>query len=999
MEINSPNNINLSLLVPFPSEIPFMNDGILYPEPLSNNAFVIFRVRDKPNKIKTIIEVNFDIYHNRFPDREISFLSIGDNARVINSNNNPNFISSYYYYPYDQLGEVELYDVYIISKANLGLNYINTIDQYIPTTKNTYVDKFPKEPRTWFAQFDPNFSLNTDTANLVTDGQFNESYLDLPPDTFIFNNIVTQIPQGKVRSLSTPINSNTYYELSNFDNFNQTLFGDILTLNIFTTPPTIGTTSTLLEGRPEKYLKIQANNNNITQLWTYRDVAFLFKPFFKFNNENFIISFCAINNNPDIAPIVPITLGYERFYGADAIIEGRTNFPNISPIELTSHWQKFSISLTLLTSETILQNGEDTYVKILFRLPTSVNFSTFDISFTNIFIDYGTKEVQYPLVSQSNIEYTVDNNVRPIFSTSIGNIPFASRAGEIKQFIHSNDTETTILANGRIIYPDDVHSYIAKNPINGKNVTFSIPYSNSYKTGLYNLIGYQYGTGNDHFTCDSLHNLTWEADAIESTFDNIFYWNYSMFQPSANFTAGFGDGSVIEAIELNRGQTIDDALTVKSFFKKDANNKIWYSANQTNYLNEGIANGLDALLFKNYESNVTYSTHTVPGPINPRTIIGRNQIGSSSNTYDITFPVEDYAINNASPTTILNRSFVSSNNYGLIDCEKVGISEFYEYEIPPYYYRARTNKNLVPANIDGLTLINAKIKGVTYFTNDDSTGRDLNAMNLPIVRIKHEAGGFPATNPNFIVKPIEAIPGQNIADNFAFNTTVIPTYSLDPLYNWQVAAGTQTSIKKIVLSLAMQGKAVFGIKLKSNVIEDFYGKWFIAESKATRTLKEIRYSNNIPTVENITIDDKKFCFYLSNGSTPQPVDPLITSGTKFIPIIFNNKVTKIQISQAIEKTINSYRVQIPNYQGVVLKSYGNSIFDIPNLDGNNNLAFCNNFRNEGFGCPKMEQERQFDLSPEALIFGTGSTTFSSFPVSKVINSENYMYVYNHISVN
>ena len=47
----------------------------------------------------------------------------------------------------------------------------------------------------------------------------------------------------------------------------------------------------------------------------------------------------------------------------------------------------------------------------------------------------------------------------------------------------------------------------------------------------------------------------------------------------------------------------------------------------------------------------------------------------------------------------------------------------------------------------------------------------------------------------------------------------------------------------------------------------------------------------------------------------------------------------------------------------------------------------------------MEQERQFDLSPEALIFGTGSTTFSSFPVSKVINSENYMYVYNHISVN
>ena len=994
MEINSPNNIDLSLLVPFPSEIPFMNDGIFYPEPLSNNAFVIFRVRDKPNKIKTIIEVNFDIYHNRFPDREISFLPIGDNARVINSNNNPNFISSYYYYPYDQFGEVELYDVYIISKANLGLNYINTIDQYIPTTKNTYVDKFPKEPRTWFVQFDPNFSLNTDTANLVTDGQFNESYLDLPPDTFIFNDIVTQIPQGKVRSLSTPINSNTYYELSNFDNFNQTLFGDILTLNIFTTPPTIGTTSTLLEGRPEKYLKIQANNNNITQLWTYRDVAFLFKPFFKFNNENFIISFCAINNNPDIAPIVPITLGYERFYGADAIIEGRTNFPNISPIELTSRWQKFSISLTLLASETILQNGEDTYVKILFRLPTSVNFSTFDISFTNIFIDYGTKEVQYPLVSQSNIEYTVDNNVRPIFSTSIGNIPFASRAGEIKQFIHSNDTETTILANGRIIYPDDVHSYIAKNPINGKNVTFSIPYSNSYKTGLYNLIGYQYGTGNDHFTCDSLHNLTWEADAIESTFDNIFYWNYSMFQPSANFTAGFGDGSVIEAIELNRGQTIDDALTVKSFFKKDANNEIWYSVNSDNYLKAAAINNLDLYYFQNHENSVNYTNNTGSTP----NLINRVQSSNDSFKYDIRFPLEDYGVNDAFPNVTLNRSFEYGLNYGLIDCVKVGISEFKEYQVPVYYYQNRIG-NAIPADINGITLITSKDQNINYGSGTSGILPNLTSQiepqNLPILRIKHESGGFPVTNPDFIIQPLQAIPGISTANNFIFNTTIIPTYSLDPLYNWQVAAGTQTSIKKIVLSLAMQGKAVFGIKLKSNVIEDFYGKWFIAKSKATRTLKEIRYSNNIPTVENITIDDNKFCFYLSNGSTPQPVDPLITNGTKFIPIIFNNLSTKIQISQTIEKTINSYRVQIPNYQGVILKSYGNSIFDIPNSNElNNDTAFCNNFRNEGFGIPKMEKETMCDLTTVSV--GNRNT---SVALSSVINSENYMYVYNHISVN
>ena len=65
----------------------------------------------------------------------------------------------------------------------------------------------------------------------------------------------------------------------------------------------------------------------------------------------------------------------------------------------------------------------------------------------------------------------------------------------------------------------------------------------------------------------------------------------------------------------------------------------------------------------------------------------------------------------------------------------------------------------------------------------------------------------------------------------------------------------------------------------------------------------------------------------------------------------------------------------------------------------NQPSFAQNFRNQGFGYPKMEQERQFDLLPDALIASTGSTIFSSFPVSKVINPENYMYVYNHISVN
>ncbi|MEY3415055.1 MAG: hypothetical protein RLZZ418_283 [Pseudomonadota bacterium] len=996
-------NIPLSDLVYFNPDIPYNNTGTPFPAPLggpsnvpssglstfsapvSGSAYLLFRVHKRPNmpKAMVIVSKTDDAEAKRLEDRFVTYIEINKQATINPNTINSNVIEGYYFYPVNEAGQTELYDIYIVPKKLLNGFQPEQLDNYIPMTGvNNYYYPILGMPTEFYLQ--ENIS-NTRVSNLVGDGQFSITEINLPPVTLVdTNNEEINFKEGDIRNPITQINENCIYEVAFNQNYSVSLFGDNLSIGTFDGNPNI-------ESNPEKYLRILATNTSPTEPWVYRDLAFYFEPYYKFDDTPFIISFWAINNNLDLTANLPISIGYQRFYGDGAAVEPRSTFTDISPFAITNIWTKYYANIDLNSNTDYAQEGNNTYVKILIRLP--LTFNSFDLSITNVLINYGSNNFTYPLDYEQTYNNTITNYGTSIVNTSSGYIPLSSRAGEIKQYIHSNDTETSILADGRIIYPDDVHYYNMIDPASGKNVTFNIPYSNSYQTGLYDLIGYKYGTGNDHFTCDSLHNLTWEADATESTFDNIFYWNYAIFKPTANFTTGFGDGSVIEAIELNRGQIIDDAFTVKSFFKKDANNEIWYSANSTNYLKAAVTNGLDSYYFQNHENSVNYTNNI---GVNPN-LIQRVQSSSDSFKYDIRFPLEDYGINSAFPAVILNRSFEYGLNYGLIDCVKVGISEFKEYEVPVYYYQNRIG-NSIPTDINGLTLITSKDQNINYGTGTSGILPNLTSQiepqNLPILRIKHENGGFPATNPDFIIQPLQAIPGISTASNFIFNTTIIPTYSSDPLYNWQVAAGTKTSIKKIVLSLAIQGKTAFGIKLKSNVIADYYGKWFTAESKAKRTLKKITYVNNMPTVNNIEIDDNKFCFYFSNGSTPQPVDPAIPNGSKFIPIIFNNTSTKIQISQAIEKTINSYRVQIPNYQGVVLKSYGNSIFDIPNSDGSNNdVTFCNNFRNEGFGKPKMEKETMCDLTTVSV--GNRNT---SVALSSVINSENYMYVYNHISV-
>lgn len=981
-------NIPEKNLVYFDFRIPFNSASCDLNMPLSDNAYLLFRKHKQPNEPKPIILVNKtdDAIGTRLDDILVTYIEINKAGFITTNTINSNVVQGYFLYPYDENGEIELYDIYVVAKKNVNGFSQQQLDNYIPTQgTNNYLYALFAMPTDEYLTNNNNTQDDNRISNLVKDGQFSITYLDLPADN--------GINQGLIRNPVTRINDNITYEVSSNQNYNSSLFGDILSIGTF-----VGDSG--LEASPKNYLRIQAINNNTLQPWIYRDIAFYFEPYFKFNDRPFTLSFCAINNNLDLTVNLPISIGYERFYGNGALVEPRSTFTAIPAKQITNIWTKYTTTITLEPNTNYVQNGNDTYIKILLRLP--VNLNSYDLSITNIYLDYGSLEVYYPIDYEQTYNNTVTNYGTSIVNTSSGYIPLSSRAGEIKQYIHSNDTETSILADGRIIYPDDVHYYNMIDPASGKNATFNIPYSNSYQTGLYDLIGYKYGTGNDHFTCDSLHNLTWEADATESTFDNIFYWNYVKFKPT--FITSFGDNSKIAAIELHRGQDVDTSLRIESFFEQNNNSKIWYGADSTNYLDTAKTNAttpLDDYYYGNNAANVTYAAVTLGLEKRFSSFIRSDSFGDLRKN-KILFPIEDYAqnLNNANPAQQLNRTFLYGDTYGSIDLNLIGSKESFDYSIPVNYYTS-ISETYIPTNVDALTLIVTKNKDTFYLPAQTKTAgvvfsnQGIGANNVPIVRIMENSGVFPTVNPDYT---ISAVPADGITNvnPYLINTQYVNTYYQDPAYAWNQAKGTATSLKKIKLFLATQNKAGFGIRFQSLIAANYYGLWFYAESEAKRILKEITYVNNIPTVNNIEINDNKFCFYFSNGSTPEPVSGLIPSGTKFIPVIITGTATnKSTFANILEKAVNSYRVQIPNLQGVVLKSYGISMFENSETT-KNTPVLANNFRNDGSGFPKLNiySDRYGSLPVQTTLGNTLQNTLSL----DIVYPENYMYVYNHISV-
>lgn len=978
-------NIPEKDLVYFDFRIPFNSASCDLNMPLSDNAYLLFRKHKQPNELKPIILVSKtdDAIGTRLDDILVTSIEINKAGFITTNTINSNIVQGYFLYPYDENGETELYDIYVVAKKNVNGFSQQQLDNYIPTQgTNNYLYALFAMPTDEYLINNNNTQDDNRISNLVKDGQFSITYLDLPADN--------GINQGLIRNPVTRINDNITYEVSSNQNYNSSLFGDILSIETF-----VGDSG--LEASPKNYLRIQAINNNTLQPWIYRDIAFYFEPYFKFNDRPFTLSFCAINNNLDLTVNLPISIGYERFYGNGALVEPRSTFTAIPAKQITNIWTKYTTTITLEPNTNYVQNGNDTYIKILLRLP--INLNSYDLSITNIYLDYGSLEVYYPIDYEQTYQNTVNNYGKPIVNTSAGYIPLSSRAGEIKQFIHSNDTETTILADGRIIYPDDVHYY------NMNGVIFRIPYSNSYQTGLYDLIGYKYGTGNDHFTCDSLHNITWGTDATNSGFDNIFYWNYSSFKPISNFTTGFGTGTVIQAVELHRGQNIPDSLTIEAFFEQNNNSKIWYGADSTNYLNAAKTNAttpLDDYYYGNNAINVTYAAVTYGLEKRFASFTASSTTPFDDlNKYKILFPIEDYAQNfdNVNPAQQLNRTFLYGDTYGSIDLNLIGPKESFDYSIPVNYYISISD-TYIPTNVDALTLIVTKNKDTFYLPATTKSGvfvfsgQGIGPNNVPIVRIMENSGAFPTVNADYIISAVPADVVTNV-NPYLINTQYVNTYYQDSAYAWNQARGTATSLKKIKLFLATQNKQGFGIKLLGATGNLYYGLWFYAQSNATRTITNTSYVNNIPTTTTTTIPDNQFCFYFSNGSTPEPTSNLIPVGTKFIPIVIAASAIPSEISQILEKTVNSYRVQIPNFQGTVLKGYGISMFE-NSLTTTNDPVLANNFRNDGSGFPKLNiySDRYGSLPIQAPL---GNTLQNTLSLDKVY-AENYMYVYNHISV-
>lgn len=992
-------NIKEKNLVYFNPRIPFNSgscEGLNLP--LSSNAYLLFRKHNYPNIPKPFIIVKRNEAGERLDDQFATYLEINKAGYINETPLNSPFVEGYFLHPFDDEGSTELYDIYVVSKKNLNNFQETQLDNYIPIQGlNNYLYVFVGMPSAEYLL--NNLSLEDDRiSNLVKDGQFTNTYIDLPANN--------EFKEGEIRSPITQINDNMTYEVALNQNYTSALFDDTLSVVPFVGDPG-------LEAAPKNYLRIQAKNSNSALPWTYRDIAFYFEPYYKFDDRPFVLSFCAVNNDLDLTPLLPISVGYERNYGPNAVIEPRTTFADIEPFQVTNLWQKFFTEIDLASNPDYVQMGNPTYVKILLRLPTTLN--AFDLSITNIYLDYGSEEVYYPIDYEQTYPNTVDNYGKPIINTSNGYIPMSSRAGEIKQFITANDTETTILADGRVIYPNDVHYY------NMNGVLFQIPYSNSYKTGLYDLIGYKYGTGNDHFTCDSLYNNAWTSDT--QLFSNIFYWNYSSFNPTSDFTTGLGDGTKIKAVELHTGNDVPIPLQFKAFFEQNNSNKIWFGADSSNYLNAAINNATNPLnpyYYQNYNLNVNYQivTQATTPVIYGAQKYYQSFIKDNANINDdtlttrILFPVEDYAINvnNADSIDILNRTILFGDRYGLIDVTKVGINENFEYQFPVnYQFRNSQSININNVNINGFTLMTSKVASSLFnasrsifgiiLPNDTFTGN-----NIPIIRLMENNGAFPTVTANY---NISSVPADSITNGepYTINTNYVNTYYQNPDYSWSQNPGAGNTIKKIKLFLATKNIKGFGIQIISTTLADYYGLWFFAQSNATREVTTASYVNNVPTINTTVVNDNKFCFYFSNGVTPQPVNPAIPTDAKFIPIIITSATGTVdeireKISILIEQAVNSYRVQIPNLQGVVLKGHGISSFENSQTTSNS-LALISNFRNDGnAGYPKnniYKDEDCRDIFENSQMSTDGTKVLKGIRIRE-INSENYMYVYNHISV-
>lgn len=1001
------SQIPFNNLILLNTNIPWMSKACNTPMPLSNNAYLVFRVHGEPNKKKPIILVRYtdDGNNIRLDDEEVTELSINAEGTITTDTIDQSTRKSYWFYPYDENGDIELYDIYVVPRKNTLSQDANYLDQFVPINiginenqgVNNYLYALYNMPLE--ATIIDQNADNSLVSNLIKDGQFTNTYLDLPKDN--------TFEEGQIRNPITQINDNITYEVAYNQPYDDTFFGDILKIESFIGDPEI-------ESSPKNYFKILATNNFPLTPWTYRDIALYFEPYYKFDNRYFTISFQGINNNLDLVPLLPINIGYERYYGDGSIAEGRITLADIDPIILTNEWNKYSRAILIPSNPDIDPGASNTYVKILLRLPTNVN--QFDISITNLLLDYGTIDVIYPIDYQNTYPTTVDNYFKPIVNSTKGYIPLSSRAGEIKQFLTPNDTETSILADGRVIYPDDVHySRIMYpenfNSSNIKDVIVAIPFSNSFKTGLYDVIGYKYGTGSDHFTCDSLHNNLWNVDT--AVFDNVFYWNYNFFNPTSDFS-GLGDGSIIQAVELHRGQDIPDDLLIKSFFEYNNNNKIWYSFNQNNYLQIAENNGVDVTEYK-YSDTIMYRyTGTLPAGITDIQYPAfRNDLiyetdGFYYHKAYFVGSVEDNSFNDSPinvgyPARTINK-LNTAGNLGLVDVRYQGLEITPTYSINSEFF-AKHKAGAIFTQYNGCQLI-AKFSqnnrryspGATFSIYNDYMPHDYS-----IVKIISKNEPFPATNPTYELLPIADSTIVEASVDL-ITTIMIPTYHQDPQYDWMDIAGNKNTLKKIILWLASQGRKGYGIKFVSTTIADYYGLWFFAQSQATRDVKTTSYTNNIPTITIDTVDDNKFCFYFSNGTTPEPVSPLIPAKTTFIPIIFGAGATIEQISQALEKAVNSYRIQIPDFRGMVLQGQGNSVFEVPNInedDIQNITPMCNNMRNNEYGIPKKILYEKIFTKTYIDFQGPGTVSgeTQSNIYEKVIHGFNSALVYHHISVN
>jgi len=903
------------------------------------------------------------------------------------------------YYPFDNSGKVSLYNQYFVEGSFIdnpvaiqsvwesnqvildGLQYNGNALINVPSGAG-FLDNLAN-------------SGNNDAFNKAYDGNFSFAKINLPPQTNLtLNKINYGYKQNQIRDLDTRITKTIGYRVEfGQDGRLPDLLLDELAILQFTNI-TADYLINFASSYPRNFLSIFANG-----VLPNRRVIYIRLPGCGAlrQRRQMILSFDAINSDTALSPDVNLIIGFTEYYNNNAYYRGSFNKQDL----LSNSWRHYDFllqqpSITPPLPD-LLDSSFNNYTEIEIILPANQSSR---IQITNIYLDYGNTPVVYPREPNYPDLKNYETLYSQIFASNGNFQAFIERPLDIVNRLSGDDTETTILADGRSIFKDDVFQWNdTDSSDNLLGQTILIPASKPNGRGIYDAIvrnNLPDNTPDTHVEYDDLsdilNNPTWAADARAMNITGVFYWRYQGFKPVCDFTTGSKnkDGTqAFEFIELHRSQNIPPEFSYKAFFQKDDNTKVWYGASTNNWLAEFEKKG--GLLTSNTPK---FSNETAP--IEPK------NLHPSENWFYLTayniYSLKEYSF------CITQKSLPVTTTPNEYDCKYV-----------------QNGKQFGSIDVTQLNIQEAKVFAVSNDTANLTNGISQNTLSIMHFCYEYELydGGiykpsiqniackntnFPNINNDFIISP--DVLSKTLINNQNYINVY---YQGDPnlaIGNLTATRGINIHGKKLASYYGIKNVPFYAVIFNQANFLLYSGTWIYFESKLQRTFKTKVLSIGKTKFTNETVPYNKICVYFQTGNDKPPVSASIPPDAIFIECDIGGLSDITSISRAFQKTINEFCVRVPNLQNSIQKSFGISDFDNPienysSIQNRNfdKTVFCDNFRNIGYKIPKNNiQQRDYSLHSATSGASSGTYHISNTYYSDQSNPYNLALVYTHVSL-